>query len=43
MKEPKLRIAFVDNEGKICPIDSGTNKEIAEGIQKLAYMLTKRF
>lgn len=42
MKESKLRVAFVDNEGKVCPIDSATNKEIVEGIQKLADMLTKR-
>lgn len=43
MNDSNLKVAFVDDEGKTCTIDSATDEEISDGIKELGEVLVNRF
>jgi len=42
MADKKLELAFIDKDGKVYPIDEGTQEDLAKGLEKISKEIAKR-
>jgi len=42
MENRKLKLAFIDNNGKVYPIDEVTPEELAKGLEKISKEIAER-
>jgi hypothetical protein len=42
MADRKLELAFVDKDGKVCPLDEGSSEDLARGLERISKEIAKR-